>query len=72
VVAFTAKGRSPTELASALSERDLVASGGLQCAPLAHETLRTAPEGVLRISFGPGNEDGDEEIAVAALREILG
>lgn len=72
VVAFTVKGRSPMELASALLERDVVASGGLQCAPLAHETLGTAPDGVLRISFGLGNEDGDEEIAVSALREILG
>jgi selenocysteine lyase/cysteine desulfurase len=72
VVALTVKGHSPTGLASALAERHVIASGGLQCAPLAHETLGTMPEGVLRISFGPGNTEGDEVTALATLREVLG
>lgn len=71
-VSLTVKGRSPAELASALLERGVFVSGGLQCAPLAHETLGTEPEGVLRISFGPGNRAGDEEIVSAALQEVIG
>lgn len=70
-VAITVEGRSPLELASALSRRGMLVASGLQCAPLAHETLGTQPEGVLRISFGPGNGDGDEESLASALREVL-
>ena len=72
VVAFTVADRSPGDLVSALAERGVIASGGLQCAPLAHETLGTSPHGVLRVSFGPGNGEVDVEAAIAALEEILG
>lgn len=72
VVAMTVSNHSPAEMAAALADRGVIASGGLQCAPLAHETLGTAPDGVLRLSFGPGNDDGDEDAAMGALREILG
>jgi selenocysteine lyase/cysteine desulfurase len=49
----------------------VIASGGLQCAPLAHESLGTSPEGVLRLSLGPSNTDDDVATLVAALRECL-
>jgi selenocysteine lyase/cysteine desulfurase len=71
-VALTAAGRSPAELASGLHARGVIASGGLQCAPLAHRTLGTEPGGVLRISFGPGNSAGDEDVPASALEEVLG
>ncbi|NNF05167.1 MAG: aminotransferase class V-fold PLP-dependent enzyme [Candidatus Eisenbacteria bacterium] len=70
-LALTVLNHSPAELASALSDRGILVAAGLQCAPLAHETLGTAPSGVLRMSFGPGNEDGDVDIAAAALGEVL-
>ena len=70
-VAMTVKNISPAQLASELSTRGVFVSGGLQCAPLAHETLGTAPGGVLRISFGPGNADSDDEIVLAALGEVI-
>ena len=71
-VAVTVRGRSTAELSAALAERGVFASGGIQCAPLAHETLGTVPDGVLRISFGPGNADGDEEVVLSALRDVIG
>jgi selenocysteine lyase/cysteine desulfurase len=70
-VALTAAGRAPAELASSLHAQGVIASGGLQCAPLAHRTLGTEPDGVLRISFGPGNAAGDEDVCVSALGKVL-
>jgi len=71
-LALTFEDRSPEDVARALRTNGVYASAGLQCAPLAHETLGTSPGGVLRLSVGPSH--GDEEIdrAVEALRVILG
>ncbi len=70
-LALTASGHSSADLVRGLAERGIIASGGIQCAPLAHETLGTAPDGVLRLSFGPMNGDTDAEAAAHALHEIL-
>jgi selenocysteine lyase/cysteine desulfurase len=70
-LALTVRNRSPERLANALATRGVIASGGLQCAPLAHESLGTSPEGVLRLSLGPSNTDDDVATLVAALRECL-
>ncbi len=43
---------------------------GLHCAPLAHRTLGTFPEGALRISPGYFNTADDIELTVNALKEI--
>ena len=43
---------------------------GLHCAPLAHRTLGTFPEGALRISPGHFNTADDICRAVNALAEI--
>ena len=70
-LALTAAGRAPAELAAALAERGVVAAGGLQCAPLAHATLDTAPQGVLRLSLGPATGEEDVERALQVLLEVL-
>lgn len=70
-LALTIAGRSPQELAAALATRGVIASAGLQCAPLAHEALGTAPAGVLRLSLGVSNADGDVGTLCEALRECL-
>ncbi len=72
ILALTVAGRVPEALAEALARRGVVASGGTQCAPLAHETLGTAPAGALRLSFGPSNGEGDAASVADALRECLG
>lgn len=66
-LAMTVEGRTPSELAEALANEGVIASGGLQCAPLAHETIGTAPAGVLRLSVGPSNTDDDIGAAIEAL-----
>ena len=70
-VAMTAEGRDPERLAAGLAERGVIASGGRQCAMLAHETLGTAPGGVLRLSFGPEASEAQAAEAGQALREVL-
>ncbi|MHC5209266.1 MAG: aminotransferase class V-fold PLP-dependent enzyme [Planctomycetota bacterium] len=66
-LALTIEGRSSAELAAALARRGVIAAGGLQCAPNAHAALGTAPDGVLRISAGPGNDEQDVARAIEAL-----
>ena len=43
---------------------------GLHCAPNAHKTLGTYPEGTIRFSFGPENSKSDVDLALSALAEI--
>jgi selenocysteine lyase/cysteine desulfurase len=70
-LALTARGRTPGELAAALLEHGVIGSAGIQCAPQAHDTLQTAPAGVLRLSFGPGSTLEDAGQAIDALSAIL-
>ena len=43
---------------------------GLHCAPAAHRTLGTFPEGTVRFSFGWWNTPEQVAAAVGALEEI--
>lgn len=44
---------------------------GLHCAPSAHKTLGTFPQGTVRFSFGPENTKEEVEQCLQALRQIL-
>lgn len=44
---------------------------GMHCAPNAHKTLNTFPEGTIRFSFGYRNTEQEVETALRAIREIL-
>ncbi len=50
---------------------DIAVRTGLHCAPLAHESLGTAPQGTVRFSLGPGNSVAEIDAAVQAMREIV-
>ena len=43
---------------------------GLHCAPSAHKTLGTYPEGTIRFSFGPKNTAEEIDLAIKALKKI--
>ena len=45
---------------------------GLHCAPNAHKTLGTYPEGTIRFSFGSSNTRDEIDLALHALSEIAG
>ena len=40
------------------------------CAPLAHKTIGTFEQGVVRFSFGPFNNFDEIETGIKALRKI--
>lgn len=42
---------------------------GLHCAPLAHKSLGTFPEGTVRFSIGPFNTEEEIDTAIEAIRK---
>jgi cysteine desulfurase family protein len=52
-------------------EYDIMTRSGLHCAPYAHQTIGTYPEGTLRFSIGYFNTAEDIEQALAALKELV-
>jgi selenocysteine lyase/cysteine desulfurase len=69
-IAFSVEGRATADVAGQLAREGLVVGAGLQCAPLAHEALGTAPSGVVRLSAGPTTGDEDVEAALSALSTL--
>jgi len=43
---------------------------GLHCAPMAHRTIGTFPDGTVRLSMGYFNTPEDIDAAVRAIRRI--
>jgi cysteine desulfurase family protein len=73
VVSVNMAGVHPDHLATILEEGyGLLVRSGLHCAPSAHSTLGTFPEGTLRISPGLFQSLDDIEQVCGALREISG
>lgn len=44
---------------------------GLHCAPMAHKTLGTYPQGTVRFSFGFLNTEEEVETAVRLIKNLL-
>lgn len=68
VLSFTLSDAAPEEVAERLSERGIALRAGLHCAPLAHRTARTLPQGTLRASFSAFSTERDADALCAALR----
>jgi cysteine desulfurase / selenocysteine lyase len=49
---------------------DIAIRPGLHCAPYIHRSLRTFPEGTVRVSIGPFNTEQEIDHLVRALKEI--
>ena len=72
VVSITIDGMDPANIAYELeSPYHIMTRVGLHCAPRAHQTLRTYPEGTVRFSFGYANTHKDVESALSALNTIV-
>lgn len=72
VVSITIDGMDPASIAYELeSTYHIMTRVGLHCAPRAHQTLGTYPEGTVRFSFGYANTHKDVESALSALHRIL-
>lgn len=72
VVSLQFAGLSPQDVAVRLDEEFRVqVRPGLHCAPWAHETFQTSPQGTVRFSFGDSNTSAEIEAALDALRGIV-
>ena len=72
VVSITIDGMDPASIAYELeSTYHIMTRVGLHCAPRAHQTLGTYPEGTVRFSFGYANTHKDVESALSALNTIV-
>lgn len=70
-LSFNLKGSSPSKVAEKLSDDfNIMCRAGLHCAPLAHQTMGTFPEGTVRFSFSMFNTMDEIDTAVEALKKI--
>lgn len=70
-VSLRIEGHSVSDVGWRLDEEfDILSRVGLHCAPAAHRTLGTFPEGTVRLSAGLSNTMDDIEAAIAAVRAI--
>lgn len=71
VLSFVCEGISPEEVAQGLGQRDICVRSGLHCAPLAHGSAGTLPEGTVRVSFSAFNTPLQVQQFLRALRMVL-
>ena len=73
VVSFTIDGQSCSETAHILDERfGILCRPGLHCAPRAHRTLGTSPEGTVRLSLGLFNTEAEVGRVLDAVADLAG
>ena len=71
VVSFNVGGISPSDLAFQLDERfNIMARSGLHCAPSAHRTIGTFPEGTVRFSLSPHTTREEVTTAIEAVKTL--
>jgi cysteine desulfurase family protein len=71
VVSFTIDGISPSDISFRLDEQyNIMSRPGLHCAPAAHHTIGTFPEGTVRFSFGLFTTEEEIGTAIRAIGEI--
>ncbi len=70
-VSFNIKAKSPSEMGLILDEEyDIMCRVGLHCAPAAHRTLGTFPDGTIRFALGVFNDEHQVEKALQAIEKI--
>ena len=70
VIAVDFTGHDNAEAAFALEQAGILTRCGLHCAPSAHKTLGTFPQGVVRFSLGYASTEADVDGALEAIRSI--
>lgn len=71
VLSFNVKGKPSSDIAEALAEHGICVRSGFHCAPLAHKTLKTGPNGAVRVSFSIYNNENEIRAFVGTLRSII-
>jgi selenocysteine lyase/cysteine desulfurase len=73
VVSFRLAALGVDEVAQRLDrEFGIMVRAGLHCAPLAHRTIGTFPEGTVRVSFGFANTMAEVDFCLDAVARIAG
>ena len=70
VLSFCMEGLSPEALAELLSARGFALRAGLHCAPFAHKTVGTLPEGTVRLSVSASNRESEIDQFLSSLHAI--
>ena len=71
VVAFNIRGASSSDVAFALDEQfGILCRPGLHCAPAAHRTIGTFPQGTVRFGFGVFNTEAEVERGLEAVAHL--
>jgi selenocysteine lyase/cysteine desulfurase len=71
VLSFLVDGMDPAETGRRLEKRfGILVRAGLHCSPNSHRTLRTFPEGTVRVSPGPFTTRKEIALFLSALRKI--
>lgn len=71
VLSVTVDHYDPSDVGTILDvEYGIQTRTGLQCAPLIHEHMGTAPRGTVRFSVGPFNTEEHIRAAIAAMKEV--
>ena len=72
VVSLVFQNRDQGQVCHQLQKKyGIMTRSGMHCAPSAHKTLGTFPEGSVRFSFGHYNTSEEVEYTIKALKEIL-
>ncbi len=72
IISFTVDGSTPGEVAAILDQAfDIKVRAGLHCAPAAHKTLGTFPQGTLRLSPGYFNTREEIDFTLEAIEKII-
>ncbi|GHU93824.1 cysteine desulfurase [Clostridia bacterium] len=71
VLSMTFRNHDAEAIAATLSDHGIAVRAGLQCAPLAHKTMGTAPLGTLRASFSIFNTTNEVRTFQKTLKAIV-
>ena len=70
VLSFTVDGLSPESVAEEMAKRGIALRAGLHCAPFAHKTVGTLPDGTVRLSVSAFNRESEIDTFLSSLRAI--
>ena len=71
LASFTIDGMSPSDISFDLDERfNIMSRPGLHCAPSAHRTIGTFPDGTVRFSFGIFTTEEEIKTAIKAVETL--
>jgi selenocysteine lyase/cysteine desulfurase len=72
IVTFNVYDVDSQSVATYLDQRNIAVRGGVHCAPLIHQRLKTHLQGAVRVSFGVDNNEKDIISLLGAVEKFMG